>query len=139
MKWWFTFTCQEEQRSGVNYFLISLCTNILVYDVYTLLQRFIGPDLGENYTRIAQSYKTVMRAHTGSLTGPATHLCNVIPVAFHTFVNCVVRMAVLTLCLVCMFFPTNQILAQGVLLCDSSLQQPRRCCPVKSTLPALLQ
>ena len=94
------------------YFPVHKQVYMLVYDVYTLLQSFFGPVLGENYTRIQHSYKTVLRAHTGSPNGPATHLCNVVPDASHIVINCVVRIAVVTLSLVCVFSPTDQIVAQ---------------------------
>ncbi len=65
--------------------------------------------LGEDYTRIAHSYKTVVRAHTGFLTGSATRLCKGVGPAVDTNINGVVRIAVVTL-YACA--PTNQILAQ---------------------------
>jgi len=89
MKWWFTYYVPRRttQRGRLfPYFPLHKQVYILVYDVYTLLQSFFGPGLGEDCTRIAHSYKTVVHAHTGFLTGSATHLCNVVSDAVHTII-----------------------------------------------------
>jgi len=72
-----------------------------------------------------------MRAHIDPLTPPATHLCNVTPAALlHTLIICSVSYSGRYVVSYVHVLSNWSNPCPELLLCDSSSQQPRWCCPV---------